>query len=234
MNLTNQITLVTGGSNGIGKQLAAQLVAKGAKVYITGRDEARLQSAAAETGAKGILADVSRAEDVDRTISEILADNGRLDILVNNAGFGAGWAELGDLNMDDMLKVYQTNVFGAAMMGQAAANVFKNQKSGNIVNIGSTASVKGYAKGSIYASSKFALRGLSQCWQADLRPYNVRVMHVNPSEVTTAFGKTDGISRPEASNKLRPKEIADVIVAHLEMDDRGFVPEVTIWATNPF
>lgn len=234
MNLTNQITLVTGGSNGIGKQLAAQLVAKGAKVYITGRDEARLQSAATETGAKGILADVSRAEDVDRTISEILADNGRLDILVNNAGFGAGWAELGDLNMDDMLKVYQTNVFGAAMMGQAAANVFKNQKSGNIVNIGSTASVKGYAKGSIYASSKFALRGLSQCWQADLRPYNVRVMHVNPSEVTTAFGKTDGISRPEASNKLRPKEIADVIVAHLEMDDRGFVPEVTIWATNPF
>ncbi len=234
MNLSKQITLVTGGSNGIGKQLAAQLVAKGAKVYITGRDEARLQSAVAETGAKGILADVSRAEDVDRTISEILADNGRLDILVNNAGFGAGWAELGDLNMDDMLKVYQTNVFGAAMMGQAAANVFKNQKSGNIVNIGSTASVKGYAKGSIYASSKFALRGLSQCWQADLRPYNVRVMHVNPSEVTTAFGKTDGISRPEASNKLRPKEIADVIVAHLEMDDRGFVPEVTIWATNPF
>jgi 3-oxoacyl-[acyl-carrier protein] reductase len=59
-------------------------------------------------------------------------------------------------------------------------------------------------------------------------------MHVNPSEVTTAFGKTDGISRPEVSNKLRPKEIADVIVAHLEMDDRGFVPEVTIWATNPF
>jgi 3-oxoacyl-[acyl-carrier protein] reductase len=234
MNLSKQITLITGGSNGIGKQLAAQLVAKGAKVYITGRDEARLQSAVAETGAKGILADVSRAEDVDRTISEILADNGRLDILVNNAGFGAGWAELGDLNMDDMLKVYQTNVFGAAMMGQAAANVFKNQKSGNIVNIGSTASVKGYAKGSIYASSKFALRGLSQCWQADLRPYNVRVMHVNPSEVTTAFGKTDGISRPEASNKLRPKEIADVIVAHLEMDDRGFVPEVTIWATNPF
>jgi 3-oxoacyl-[acyl-carrier protein] reductase len=136
--------------------------------------------------------------------------------------------------MEDMLQVFQTNVFGAAMMGQAAARVFKEQRSGNIVNIGSTASVKGYAKGSIYASSKFALRGLSQCWQADLRPYNVRVMHVNPSEVTTAFGKVDGVSRPEVSNKLRPKEIADVIIAHLELDDRGFVPEVTIWATNPF
>jgi 3-oxoacyl-[acyl-carrier protein] reductase len=63
--------------------------------------------------------------------------------------------------MDDMVSVYQTNVFGAVMMGQAAANIFKKQKSGSIVNIGSTASLKGYAKGSICAFSKFALRGLS-------------------------------------------------------------------------
>mgnify|MGYP003654919685 FL=1 len=59
-------------------------------------------------------------------------------------------------------------------------------------------------------------------------------MHVNPSEVTTAFGKDDGISRDEVSNKLRPQEIADVIVSQLKMDDRGFVPEVTVWATNPW
>lgn len=234
MNLKDKIALVTGGSNGIGKQLAKQLIEHGTKVYITGRNEERLYAAAQELGAAGIPADVSKAEDVEKTINQIMAENGRLDILVNNAGFGAGWAEIGDLNMEDMLKVYQTNVFGAAMMGQEAARVFKEQRSGNIVNIGSTASLKGYAKGSIYASSKFALRGLSQCWQGDLRPYNVRVMHINPSEVTTAFGKADGISRPEVDNKLRPQEIADVIVSQLEMDDRGFVPEVTIWATNPF
>jgi 3-oxoacyl-[acyl-carrier protein] reductase len=136
--------------------------------------------------------------------------------------------------MEDMMSVYQTNVFGAAMMGQEAAKIFKKQKHGSIVNIGSTASVKGFGKGSIYASSKFALRGLSQCWQADLRPFNVRVMHVNPSEVTTAFGNPDGDSRPEESNKLRPEEIADVIISQLKMDDRGFVPEVTVWATNPW
>jgi 3-oxoacyl-[acyl-carrier protein] reductase len=120
------------------------------------------------------------------------------------------------------------------MMGQAAAQIFKTQKSGNLINIGSTASVKGYGKGSIYASSKFALRGLSQCWQADLRPYNVRVMHINPSEVTTAFGNPNGESRSEEKNKLRPIEIADVVVSQLKMDERGFVPEVTIWATNPW
>ena len=234
MNLKNAIALVTGGSNGIGKQTAKQLIEEGATVYITGRNEQRLKAAAEEIGAIGIVADASSQEDVDRTFEQIIQENKKLDILINNAGFGAGWAEVGELNMDDMLQVYQTNVFGAAMMGQAAANIFKSQKSGNIINIGSTASLKGYAKGSIYASSKFALRGLSQCWQADLRPYNVRVMHVNPSEVTTAFGKTDGVSREEVSNKLRSQEIADVIVSQLKMDNRGFVPEVTVWATNPW
>ena len=234
MDLKGKIALVTGGSNGIGKQTALQLISEGATVYITGRNEGRLHAAASEIGAKPILADSSIEADVDRVFNQIMKDNESFDILVNNAGFGAGWAELGDLNMEDMVRVYQTNVFGAAMMGQAAAKIFKKQKSGNIINIGSTASLKGYAKGSIYASSKFALRGLSQCWQADLRPYNVRVMHVNPSEVTTAFGKTDGVSREEVENKLRPEEIADVIISQLKMDDRGFVPEVTVWATNPW
>lgn len=234
MNLQGKIALVTGGSNGIGKQTALQLINEGATVYITGRNKQRLLAAADEIGAKPILADSSVELDVDRVFEQIMSEHDSFDMLVNNAGFGAGWAELGDLNMEAMVRVYQTNVFGAAMMGQAAANIFKKQKSGNIVNIGSTASLKGYAKGSIYASSKFALRGLSQCWQADLRPYNVRVMHINPSEVTTAFGKDDGVSRVEVENKLRPKEIADVIVSQLKMDDRGFVPEVTVWATNPW
>jgi 3-oxoacyl-[acyl-carrier protein] reductase len=234
MDLQGKIALVTGGSNGIGKQTALQLINQGATVYITGRNKERLDAAALEIGAKPIIADSSIQADVDRVFAQIMSESKSLDILINNAGFGAGWAELGELNMDDMVSVYQTNVFGAAMMGQAAANIFKKQKSGNIINIGSTASLKGYAKGSIYASSKFALRGLSQCWQADLRPYNVRVMHVNPSEVTTAFGKTDGLMRAEVENKLRPQEIADVIISQLKMDERGFVPEVTVWATNPW
>ena len=234
MDLNEKVVIVTGGSNGIGKEIAAQLKAKGAFVFITGRNEQRVKATSAELGVTGLRSDVSIEQDVKQLFETVLAKHGRLDVLINNAGFGAGWAEIGDLNMDDMLRVYQTNVFGAAMLGQEAAKIFKEQKSGAIINIGSTASVKGYAKGSIYASSKFALRGLSQCWQGDLRPYNVRVMHVNPSEVTTAFGKEDGVSREEVSNKLRPKEIADVITSQLEMDDRGFVPEVTVWATNPW
>jgi len=234
MDLQNKVALVTGGSSGIGRETASKLIERGAKVYVVARNAERLSKTASEIGAVGINADVSKQEDVDRIFTTIMKDCGRLDVLINNAGLAKGWAEIDEVKMSDMHYVYGVNVFGATMVGQGAARVFKKQKSGSLVNIGSTASLKGYAKGSVYASSKFALRGLSQCWQAELRPFNVRVMHVNPSEVTTAFGSADGTSRPDVDNKLRSEEIAHQIVAQLEMDDRGFVPEVTVWATNPW
>ena len=132
------------------------------------------------------------------------------------------------------MNVYSVNVFGAALMAKYAAKLFKKQNYGNIINIASTAGTKGFANGTVYASSKFALRGMTQCWQAELRKYNVRVILVNPSEVLTAFGDDEGKERKEVSNKLRSYEIAHTIVSTLEMDDRGFIPEVTVWATNPF
>ena len=159
-----------------------------------------------------------------------LKEFGRLDCLINNAGI-AGGGEVDKLKWEDFEKVYSVNVFGAAIMSQKAAELFKKQKYGNIINIASTAGVKGYAGGSVYASSKFALRGLTMCWQAELRKYNVRVMCINPSEVRTSFG---GRKTEEVSNRLRGEEIAHSIVSSLEMDDRGFIPEFMVWATNPF
>ncbi len=210
------------------------LVSKGAKVIIVSRSAAKLEAAAASIGAEAIAADVSDPKDVDRVFTIIQERFGRLDILVNNAGMALGWSELTDVNLESMQRVYAVNVFGAMMVGQAAARMFKQQRSGNIINIGSTASLKGYAKGTVYASSKFALRGMTQCWQDELRPFNVRVTQMNPSEVTTAFGSADGIERPERHNRLRSTDIAQQIVSMLEMDDRGFIPEVTVWATNPW
>lgn len=234
MNIEGAVALVTGGSSGIGKETARMLVSKGAKVIIVSRSAAKLEAAAASIGAEAIAADVSDLKDVDRVFTIIQERFGRLDILVNNAGMALGWSELTDVNLESMQRVYAVNVFGAMMVGQAAARMFKQQRSGNIINIGSTASLKGYAKGTVYASSKFALRGMTQCWQDELRPFNVRVTQMNPSEVTTAFGSADGIERPERHNRLRSTDIAHQIVSMLEMDDRGFIPEVTVWATNPW
>ncbi len=234
MKLQGTNHLVTGGSSGIGKAAAELLIQKGASVAITGRDGEKLERVAGELGALAIHADVAQADQVQRTYDEFLAKFGRLDGLVNNAGIGGGHAPIDELDIGAMRRVYDVNVFGAAMMGQHAAVLFKQQKSGCIVNIASTASLKGYAKGTVYSSSKWALRGMTQCWQADLRPYNVPVIQVNPSEVATAFGAEDRVERTAADNKLRSEEIAHAIVAAMEMDPRGFIPELAVFATNPW
>lgn len=234
MKINGSKILITGGSLGIGKATAKTLVEAGAEVIITGRDNNRLALAAEETGAIPFLADVALSDDILKTYEFVHEKWGRLDALVNNAGIGSQSTHLTDVTEQDFLNVYQVNVIGAAMMAKFAAQMFKEQRYGNIVNIASTAARKGYEKGTVYASSKFALRGMTECWQAELRKYNVRVILINPSEVTTAFGNPERIERNERSNRLRSEEIAHAVKASLEMDDRGFIPELTVFATNPW
>jgi len=230
MQIKGSTFLITGGSSGIGKAAARMIIEKGGKVVITARVEERLEKTAKEIGAFPINADVSRMEDINKTYETFFNKFDKLDCLINNAGI-AGGGSVDQLRWEDFEKVYSVNVFGAALMAQKAAEIFKKQNYGNIINIGSTAGVKGYAGGSVYASSKFALRGMTLCWQAELRKYNVRVMCINPSEVRTSFG---GKETEEVSNRLRGEEIAHAIVSSLEMDNRGFIPEFMVWATNPF
>lgn len=233
MDLKNANVLVTGGSLGIGKATAKALARAGAKVAITGRNEARLHKAADEVNALPILADVADPDDVKRTYHEFLDTFDRLDCLVNNAGVGA-MKPVESLSRDDFHAIFSVNVVGAALMAARAAMLFKEQNYGNIVNIGSTAGQKGFAGGTVYAASKFALRGMTQCWQGELRKHNVRVMLVEPSEVATAFGDPNRKERTAPPNKLTPDEIAHAIVSILSMDDRGMIPELAVWATNPW
>jgi 3-oxoacyl-[acyl-carrier protein] reductase len=233
MHLKNKKILITGGSLGIGLATARVLVEAGAQVGVTGRNAARLQKAAAATGAHAIVADVSQPADVERTMVEFLKQFDGLDCLINNAGIGVH-KPLVELSAQEMEEVWRVNVLGATLMAQKAAGIFIQQQHGNIVNIASTSGLRGYETGTAYVASKFALRGMTECWRAELRRHNVRVMLINPSEVPTAFGNADRVERPEQDNKLTSVEIAYSIKAALEMDDRGFIPELSVFATNPF
>jgi len=232
MNLKNAVALITGGSSGIGRAIAQSLVTSGARVAITGRDERRLAEAARELGVHPIRANVAVEADVERTYREVFQKFGDLDILVNNAGIGV-FKNLVDFNREEFEAVFATNVTGAMLMAREAAKHFVKRQRGNIVNISSTASLRGAPQGTAYYASKFALRGMSECWRAELRKFNVRVFLVNPSEVVTNFYPTAGLPQKTNATKLRAEDIAYTVKAVLEMDDRGFTPELSIFATNP-
>jgi 3-oxoacyl-[acyl-carrier protein] reductase len=233
MNLSSAKIIITGGSSGIGKETAKHLISKGADVIITGRDKQKLLKVALDLGCTGYHADVSDEKAAKGTVDFALEKWGSIDVLINNAGY-AEFGLIHELDLDKLKAVYETNVFGAAAMAKYCAQVFMNQKSGNIINIASTAAQKGFAHGSIYSTSKFALSGMTQCWRAELRPYNVRVIQINPSEVPTAFAQDTRIERELQDNKLSPKEISDAVVAALEMNNRGMITDITVIATNPF
>jgi 3-oxoacyl-[acyl-carrier protein] reductase len=232
MNLQNAVALVTGGTSGIGRAIAQTLAASGARVAITGRDERRLAETAAALKVHAIRADVAKEADVARAYREVLEKFGDLDILVNNAGFGV-FKNLVDMDLADFQSVFATNVTGAMLMARGAAKHFIARQRGNIVNISSTAGLKGAARGTAYYASKFALRGMTECWRDELRKHNVRVMLVNPSEVLTNFSAIAGFEQRQNETKLRPEDIAHMVKAILEMDDRGFTPELSVFATNP-
>jgi len=233
MKLNGATALVTGGSNGIGLAIAKGLIEAGAKVAITGRDGHRLAAAAKAIGGHPIHADVGREADVLRTYQDVFQVFDHLDILVNNAGVGV-IKPLVEMDLASFERVFATNVTGAMLMGREAAKHFITRKTGNIVNIGSTASLRGAAHGTAYYASKFALRGMTECWRAELRPHNIRVMLVNPSEVLTGFYATAGLSQNlDNPTKLHGDDIAHAVRSALEMDDRGFIPELTVFATNP-
>ncbi|MBL8004324.1 MAG: SDR family oxidoreductase [Candidatus Kapabacteria bacterium] len=232
MNLLNAKILVTGGSSGLGKATAQLLKESGANVLITGRDAQKTASVAQQLGVHFCVADVSNPNDIAKTMQEVHSKLGGLDVLVNNAGIGK-FKTITDYTLEDFEEVFRVNVFGAALMGQEAAKIMIPQQSGTIINIGSTAALSGFKSGSIYSASKFALRSMTECWRAELRSYNIRVIQINPSEVPTAFGSESRTERDLHPKKLTSMEIAYAIKSVLEMDDRGFIPELSVWATNP-
>ena len=206
MDLKGKHILLTGGSLGIGKETAKILVEKGAKVLITGRSAQRLEEAAKYTGAQTLVFDLSEQENISDNAQQCIeAIDGKVDALINNAGIGT-FQKIEDVTFSDFEQIFNTNVFGLALLSKSIISVMKEQKRGTIINIGSSASVKGFAGGSVYAASKFAVRALTQCWQAELRPFNIRVCQLNPSEVTTAFYNQERQERAEVHNKLSLKK----------------------------
>lgn len=220
--------LITGGSSGIGKATANLLKKKGHNVIITGRDPVKLKQVAEFIGCDYFSADQSKEEEVNNLYSYVLDRFSSVDVIINNASVGSSREPIENIHLSDFWDVFSINVFGIFNITQKFINILKTQKAGIVINVGSTCTFDGYEGGSVYVSSKCALEGLSKCWRYELSKYNIKVTHIIPGNVSTAWGNNLRVEETLNEKKLDPVNIGELIANILEFDQNVIIPEVII------
>jgi len=235
-SLKGKIALVTGAGKGIGKAVALALAKEGVNTALLARSESDLREVAKEIEALGVKASVVTADVADITavntaVAKAKADLGTIDILINNAGiatFGS-FLELEPTQWEQIIKV---NLMGVYYVTRAVLPDMIAQKSGDIINISSTAGQRGSASTSAYSASKFGVIGLSESLMQEVRKHNIRVTSLTPSTVVTDLAYSSNLIK-DADRVMHPEDFAELIIAQLKLNRRVFVKEAGIWSTNP-
>jgi NAD(P)-dependent dehydrogenase (short-subunit alcohol dehydrogenase family) len=182
--LEGKITLITGGNSGIGLATAKQFVNEGAYVFITGRRESELASAAKEIGKNvtGIQGDVSNLDDLDKLFAQIKQEKGNLNIVFANAGIAA-YTPLDKITEEHYDSIFNVNVKGLLFTVQKALSLMPDHSS--IILNASIAASKGFAANSVYSATKAAVRSFARTWTMDLKERHIRVNAVSPGPIDT-------------------------------------------------
>lgn len=202
MNFKDQVILVTGASNGIGRQLALDLAARGAVVAGCGRSIPRLKEVLKEVRQRSpssvmIGCDVSDAEQVKGMVGKILGDYGKVDALVNNAGVGMR-RPFAETPLATIEEIIRTNYLGAVYCAHEVLPSMIARRSGHIVNISSIAGLIGTLNMAAYCASKFAMNGWSESLYHELKPLGISVSIVCPGAVANDFGRDFRNSEPKS------------------------------------
>jgi NAD(P)-dependent dehydrogenase (short-subunit alcohol dehydrogenase family) len=193
--LHNRVALVTGGSRGLGKAIALALAEAGGGVALTSRNLTQAQSAAAEIETasgqmcRGYGCDVADPEQVEATVSQVVADFGRVDVLVNNAGINIRGA-IETLSLDEFEAVQATNVTGVWLMCRAVAPFLKAQQYGRVINMGSILSLVSIADRTPYAASKGAVMQLTRTLALEWASYAITVNAILPGPFGTEMNQS--------------------------------------------
>ncbi|PTQ94037.1 putative oxidoreductase [Mucilaginibacter yixingensis] len=215
MNTTNKTALITGGGSGIGFEIAKQLVAKGNKVIITGRTEAKLKAAADEIGAAYFTADINKPADTDALKNFLLAEFGGLDVLINNAGHAYYYQPGPDADAaTKAADEFQTNFFSAVRLTEELLPLLQKSAEAAIVNVTSIVALVPSTIISTYSASKAALHSYTQTLRYALsKTTNIKVFELMPPLVNTAFSAEIG-----GENGIPPAEVADTLLHGFEND----------------
>jgi NAD(P)-dependent dehydrogenase (short-subunit alcohol dehydrogenase family) len=185
MNLNEKIVIVTGGSKGLGKGIAQAMVGAGARVIITSTIEGELNTAAQDIGAEAYKVDASSKEQTIKLAEDVVKKYGRIDIWLNNAGVQIAPSSIEEVSEEKLQRLFSINFFGYFYGVQAAIKIMKQQESGLIININSTAGLSGKPGLSAYVSSKFALKGLAESAREDLKDTDIGLYQIFPGGIQT-------------------------------------------------
>jgi NAD(P)-dependent dehydrogenase (short-subunit alcohol dehydrogenase family) len=232
--LSGKVAVVTGGTRGIGRAIAARLLREGAAVAVCSRLHEHVQAFLSEfqpAAGDRLLAepaDVSKLEDVQRFFGSVDARFGGIDFLINNAGIGV-FKSVADLTAEEWRRTIDLNLTGVYYCSHEALPRMKQRGAGYIVNIGSLAGKNAFAGGAAYNASKFGLTGFSEAMMLDHRYDNVRVSYIMPGSVDTDFAA----HAAPAPWKIQPEDVAEVVFMLLRMPARTLVSRVEIRPSKP-
>jgi 3-oxoacyl-[acyl-carrier protein] reductase len=238
MTLHNQTAMITGAGKGIGKATAIALAKEGVNLGLLARNYADLESLQQElTSTYSIkvsiaTADISNRPEAERAVETLIGELGSLDILLNNAGT-AQFGTLLDMDPEQWEKIIQTNLMGTYYVTRSALPTMLKQNGGSIINIASTAGERGFATGSAYCASKFAVLGLTEALMQEVRKSNIRVTALTPSTVNTELAVKAGLSIGDEDRMMQAEDVAELILAALKLPQRVFLKTAGIWTTNP-
>jgi len=238
MNLHNRTAIITGAGKGIGKAAAIALAKEGVHLGLLARTSADLETLQASLTSEYSIkvyiaaADVADKAQVDQAIAALAQSLGSIDILINNAGI-AQFGTLLDMEPDQWHRIIQTNLMGTYYVTRAALPTMLSQNSGSIINIASTAGERGFATGSAYVASKFAVMGLTESLMQEVRKSNIRVTALTPSTVNTELAANAGLKIGDEDRMMQPEDVAELILAALKLPQRVFIRTAGIWTTNP-
>lgn len=227
-----KVALVTGGSQGYGKEIAGKLSDAGMKVVLAARDESKLNSAMLETRSSSVVSmDVTSYLDWEtKAVSHIEERYGRLDVLVNNAGGAVKVTNIADQTYEDIDKIVALNLSSAIYGTHAFAGMMKRQKSGLIINISSACAKHAWPGWSVYAAAKWGIVGFSKNSYVDLQPYNIRVTCITPGAGATDFMKHAG--GENLVMKLSAQDVAKAVLYVSEQPEHVFVEEIVLFGND--
>lgn len=237
--LNHKTALITGAGKGLGKAIALALAAEGVNLALVARTGSDLekvseQAKAINSSIKVVYAtaDVANIEEVNAACAKIAAEIGKIDILVNNAGT-AKFGKFLELEVSEWENIIKTNLFGPYYFIKQLLPQMLERKSGDIVNISSSAGLKGSPLTSAYSASKFGLIGLSDSLMQEARKSNIRVFTLTPSTIATDLAIDNKLTDGNPDSTLQPEDFAELLVAHLKLPARALVKDVSLWSTNP-